>query len=81
MEIQPPGNRAYVIYAQPKPNGVKEHILVKMGVFTLSIAAGYLFTLSLYTGLRLLPPLSGGAHEKANPLIEVLRLLYSGFSR
>jgi hypothetical protein len=81
MEIQPPGNRAFDIYAQPKPSGIREHVLFRLGVFTLSIAAGYIFTLSLYTGLRLLPPLGGGAHEKANPLIEVLRLLYSGFSR
>jgi hypothetical protein len=52
-----------------------------MGVLTLSVAAGYFFTLSLYAGLRLLPPLSGGPHEKANPLIEVLKMLYLGFSR
>jgi hypothetical protein len=81
MEIQPPESRAFVFYAQPKPSGIKEHILVKMGVFMMSVAAGYFFTLSLYTGLRLLAPSSAGTHENANPLIEVLRLLYSGFGR
>jgi hypothetical protein len=81
MEIQPPGSRAFVIYAQPKPSWIKEHILFRIGVFTLSIVAGYLFTLSLYTGLHLLAPLPGGTHETANPLLEILRMLYSGFSR
>jgi len=81
METQPPGSRAFVIYAQPKPSWIKEHVLFRLGVFTLSVAAGYFFTLSLYTGLRLLPSSSGGPHEKGNPLIEVLKLLYSGFSR
>jgi len=81
METQPPGSRAFVIYAQPKPGWIKEYVLFGLGVFTLSVAAGHFFTLSLYTGLRLLPPSSGGSHEKANPLIEVLKLLYSGVSR
>ncbi len=81
MERHPTGSRAFVIYAQPKSSWIKEHVLFRLGVFTLSVAAGYFFTLSLYTGLRLLPPLSGGPHEKANPLIEMLKLLYSGFSR
>jgi len=81
MEIQPPESRASVSYAQAKPSGIKEHVLLKMGVFMMSVAAGYLFTLSLHTGLRLLAHSSAGTHENVNPLIEVLRLLYSGFGR
>ncbi|HUJ70623.1 MAG TPA: hypothetical protein VLZ30_00155 [Verrucomicrobiae bacterium] len=81
MEIQPPGNRAFVIYAQPKPSWTKEHAFFTMGVFVLSVLAGYYFTLSLYAGLHQLSPTGAATHGNANPLIEVLRLLYSGFSR
>lgn len=47
----------------------------------LSAAAGYFFTRLAYAGIRLLPSLGAAAHQKASPLIDVLKTPHSGFSR
>jgi hypothetical protein len=60
---------------------IEQHVLFRPGIFILSAAAGYSFTRLACAGIRLLPSLGAGAHQKASPIIEVLKMLHSGFSR
>ena len=81
MRLQPPATSAVAVPAQATAKGIEQHVLFRLGIFMLSAAAGCFFTRLAYAGIRLLPSLGAGAHQKVNPLIDVLKTLHSGFNR
>jgi hypothetical protein len=65
--------------APTRLDGLKEHFLFRIAVFTLSVAGGYYFTRWVCSVVHLLPFWTHLAHEKANPAADALRTLHSGF--
>jgi hypothetical protein len=63
--------------AQVKTDVLRQHALLRLGVFALSVGAGYFFCHSVFTGLQSLPALS--AHAKATPAADALNTLHAGF--
>lgn len=67
------------ISAEKKIVDIKQSFWFRAGVFALSVAGGFLFTRLLHTGFALLPSLGHEAHDKASPLVTVLKMFRSGF--
>ena len=78
MKVHSPEASTIAISAQTRIDDIKKSSLFRSGVFVTSAAAGYLFSNWVFMGLRLLS-VTGTAHDKGNPLLEMLRMLHSGF--
>jgi len=80
MKMQPPvaTTVAMSAEAEKKIDDIKQNFWFRAGVFALSMAGGVLFSRLLHAGFALLPALGDGAHDKASPLVAVLKILHSG---
>jgi hypothetical protein len=78
MKMQTPAAAAVAVSAEKKIDDIKQNFWLRAGVFVLSVAGGILFSRLLHAGFALLPSLGDGAHDKASPLVAVLKMLHSG---
>lgn len=79
MKTHSPETSAIAILAQTKIDDVKNSASFRFCVFMTSAAAGYFFSYWVFMGLRLIPSLTGAAHQNGHPLLDVLKTLHSGF--
>ena len=79
MKTHSPETSTIAISAQARIDDVKKNTFFRCGVFLTLAAAGYFSSYWVIMGLRLLPSLTGAAHDKGNPLLDMLKMLHSGF--
>lgn len=78
MKMHTPAASAMTIPVEKKLDDIKQNFWFRVGIFTVSAAGGIIFTRLLHAGFTLLPLIGDGAHDKAGPVVAILKLLHSG---
>jgi hypothetical protein len=79
MQTRPREVSAIALAAQAKIDDIKRHPLYRVCVFALSLAGVYFLFRLAYEGFLLLPSVGAGTHATANPALDALKALHSGF--